>query len=248
MGKRYRDILSGSLLTLLLIIFSEMATGSDVIPASVDDPHYSKVGFFDIHVCNWPDRPLFFLALFSSYKYNDIAKVELFTPKGQSIGELDLEKFRLVQVKNKPDKKVFIKHFEIPAGAGDGWYYAHVTMKDGNKYAAEDFVVLREMQIATNEIPKNGAEDVALPEKLTWDPIPGAKYYKVYITDNWEDKSIFESELLIKPELILPKGTLAAGGYYSWRIHARDVNESVLLGDFNHGSLTNPMTFTVVSE
>ena len=28
------------------------------------DKHYSKAGFFDIHVCNWPNQPLFFMALF----------------------------------------------------------------------------------------------------------------------------------------------------------------------------------------
>ena len=204
--------------------------------------------FFDIHVCNWPDRSLFFLTLFSSYQHNDIAKVEVFTPKGQTIGELDFTEYRLIQKKGNPDKKVFMKNFEIPENAGDGWYSATVTMKNGTRYAAEDFVVLRKMQRPTNILPEDGAEDIALPRKLTWDPIPGAKFYRVFIKDNWEGVTILESELLSKPELILPEGKLSPGGFYSWRIHSRDVNENVLLGDFNHGSLTNPMTFTVSAD
>ena len=195
-----------------------------------------------------PIQMLFFLTLFSSYQHKDIAKVELFTPGDKSIGELDFTKFRLIRNKGKPLKKVFMKQFEIPQGAGDGWYYAHVTMKDGSKYRAEDYVVVREMERATNAQPKDGAEDVPLPKKLTWNPIPGAKHYQVFLRDNWEGKTILESKLLSKPELVLPKNLIQPGGYYSWKIHSRDVNENVLLGDFNHGSLTRYMTFTVASE
>jgi len=231
-----------------IVFFATVAIAGDIVPAPENDPHYTKVGFFDIHVCNWPDQPLFFLTLFSSYQYNDVAKVEVYAPKGQAIGELDLTKYRLIQKKGKPDKRAFISYLSIPEGAGDGWYTATVTMKNGSRYAAKDFVILHKMQRPTNIVPADGAEDIALPQKLTWDPIPGAKFYQVFIKDNWEGVTIFESELLSKPELVLPKGKLTAGGYYSWRIHARDVNENVLLGDFNHGSLTNPMTFTVSSD
>ena len=236
------------LLLWAIAISTQEVLASDIVPVPENNPHFTEVGFFDIHVCNWPERPLFFLILFSSYEFKNISKIEIFTPRGLPIGEMDLNKFQLKQKKGKPDKKVFINHFEIPQQAVDGWYSATVTMKNGKQYRAEDFVVLRKMQRASNIVPADGAENVKLPVKLTWDPIPGAKFYKVYIRDNWEDVSVFESELLTKPELVLSRGTLAAGGYYSWRIHARDENENVLLGDFNHGSLTSPMTFTVATD
>jgi len=234
--------------TLFLLLISATTTAfasNTIVPAPEDNPHYSTVGFFDIHVCNWTGRPLFFLTLFSSYQYNDIAKVEAFTPNRHLIGQLNLERYRVVQDKGKPEKRVFITNFDIPKDGGDGWYYAIITMKDGSRYKAKDFVIQHKMQQATNATPKDGSENIPLPKKLTWDPIPGAKYYKVFLIDNWEEATIYKSDLLTKPELILPKGILSPGGYYSWRIHARDVNENVLLGDFNHGSLTKPMTFTV---
>jgi len=225
-----------------------VSANDTVVPAPEENPHYAKVGFFDIHVCHWPDQPLFFLTLFSSYQYDAISKVEIYTPSGHHIGDLDLNRYRVINEKGKPEKRAFIKNFDIPETGGDGWYSAVVTMKDGQRYQAKDFVILHKMQFASNAVPKDGSEDIALPEKLTWDPIPGAKYYKVFIRDNWEEITVLESKLLTKPELLLPKGLLAPGGYYSWRIHARDVNENVLLGDFNHGSLTKPMTFTVTKD
>ena len=231
-----------------LLGFGEVVTAADIVFPPEGDPHYTQVGFFDIHVCNWPNQPLFFLGLFSTYDYDAVAKVELFTPDDRPIGELDLDKYRLISEKGKAEKRAFIKHFDIPKDARDGWYKAVATMKDGRRYAAEDFVVIRKMGRAQNQLPANGAENVPLPEQLSWDPIPGAKYYQVFIRDAWEDKLLYESSLLTEPRLVLPKGIVQVGGYYSWRIHARDVNENVLLGDFNHGSLTDAATFSVTAN
>ncbi len=228
--------------------FGEAGAESTIIPAQEADPHYTKVGFFDIHVCHWPNQPLFFLSLFSSYVFNDLAKVELFTPTKQRIGELDFDKFRLVKKPGKPEKRVFIKHFEIPEGADNGWYQAVITLHDGSRYAAEDYVVIRGMELAHDIQPADGAENVPLPKQLSWAPIPGAKFYQVFIQDVWEGKLVFESKLLAEPVLNLPTGIIQPSGYYSWKIHARDVNQNVLLGDFNHGSLTDPATFSVAAR
>ena len=46
--------------------------------------------------------------------------------------------------------------------------------------------------------------------------------------------------------LALPDDLLEYGGYYSWRVDARDVNEDVRLGDFNMGSLSAWQEFTIV--
>jgi hypothetical protein len=62
----------------------------------------------------------------------------------------------------------------------------------------------------------------------------------------WEDsKIIHTSKLLNKPEFEMPKNLLQPGGWYKWRVHGRDVNENVILGDFNHGSLSGEFSFTV---
>ncbi|MDH5546072.1 MAG: hypothetical protein OEZ43_10790 [Gammaproteobacteria bacterium] len=62
----------------------------------------------------------------------------------------------------------------------------------------------------------------------------------------WDgEKVIYTSQLLAQPSLTLPPGLLTPGGYYNWRIHARDRNEDVYYGDFNHGSLSEPFEFTV---
>ena len=85
-----------------------------------------------------------------------------------------------------------------------------------------------------------------VPEKLTWEPVPGAGFYQVFIRDLWNDsKLIHTSKLLTRPELELPPGLLQQGGYYSWIIHARDTNSHILLGDFNHGSLNKSATFLI---
>ena len=81
--------------------------------------------------------------------------------------------------------------------------------------------------------------------KLSWKAVPGAKHYMVFIKDTWEQRTIYTSKTLSKPELVLPKDLLKQHSDFTWRVHARDVNENVLLGDFNHGSLNLPITFSV---
>ena len=68
----------------------------------------------------------------------------------------------------------------------------------------------------------------------------------MFIRDQWnDDKLIYTSKLLTKAELQLPPGLIEDGGYYSWLVHARDINEDITLGDFNSGSLSAPVTFSV---
>lgn len=45
-----------------------------------DDPHYTPTGFFDVHVCNWPEKPRFLMALFSTQYFDEVAKVPVFAP------------------------------------------------------------------------------------------------------------------------------------------------------------------------
>lgn len=209
------------------------------------DPHYTKVGFFDVHYCEWNVRPDFFLVLFGTNQFMDIKSIEVFRPDGSVLGKMDLNRYRLVERKGKPIRRVFI--MDAPAGdnAQTGWYTTTVTMKDGSVHQGKDFVYIMKMGLARNISPPHKSENIAVPKRLSWDPVPGAKYYKVFIRDLWEDgKLIFDSGLLSKPYLELPAGLLGKGGWYEWDIHARDVNEHVLLGDFNHGSNVIGLQFT----
>jgi len=110
-------------------------------------------------------------------------------------------------------------------------------MKDGTIYKAKDFVYIISMGLAKNVVPADGSKNIAVPKRLSWDPVPGAKYYKVFVWDLWGDGApIFDSGLLQEPHVALPMGLIKWNGWYQWSVHARDVNEHVLLGDFNHGS------------
>ncbi len=51
----------GAGLALALLAGAAIARSAGVVPLQAD-PHRNEVGFFDMHVCNWPDQPLFFLA------------------------------------------------------------------------------------------------------------------------------------------------------------------------------------------
>lgn len=212
------------------------------------DPHYTSVGFFDIHVCNWPGRPLFFMALFSTTHFQDVLGVRILGPDGSPLGELDLEKYRYVLTDDKREKRVFIKQFEIPGNAADGWYTAEIRTRDAGRIEARDYVIIHSIEVASGANPPGGAENVPMPSALTWEAIPGAKHYQVFLRDEWEARVILSSDVLDKPKLDLPAGLLQAGGEYTWRIHARDVNGNALLGDFNHGSLTGKLRFSVADN
>jgi hypothetical protein len=235
----------GVLFLLLVSITVAPTNAQDTSSGPVADPHYNEVGFFDIHICNWPDRPLHIMALFSTTHFDDLDSVEISMPNQKPVGRLELNKFRLAQTKNKKEKRVFIRRFDMPTDASDGWYSAKITMKNGKTYIAKDYVVIHTMPWVTDINPPNGAENIPIPAELTWEPVSGAKYYQVFIRDLWKAKLIYSSKLLDKPHLKLPKDLIEPGGEYEWRIHAREGGENTLLGDFNHGSLTNAAFFSI---
>jgi hypothetical protein len=93
--------------------------------------------------------------------------------------------------------------------------------------------------------PPNGAEQIAIPAELTWSPVDQARWYQVFIRDTWnDDRLIYTSKLLREPALVLPPGLLQADGLYSWKVHARDINEDKQLGDFNKGSMSGVASFS----
>jgi hypothetical protein len=234
---------TGTLHAIVLILLCGLAP--DAL-SSNDDSHYTEAGFFDIHVCNWPDRPQFFMPLVSTARFNDVQSIEVLNPQGERLVELDLDRYRTIRRDKQPDKRVFIKQLDIPTVAPDGWYSARITLNSGEEFIARDYVIRHKLPQASGQIPAHEEEVMEIPEKLSWGPVPGANYYQVFIRDLWnDDQLIHTSKLLNRPEIELPPGLLKKGGYYSWIIHARDSNSHILLGDFNHGSLNKPVTFSV---
>lgn len=238
---------AGKLVLLLCMLSLPGPSAADTSSPLLHDPHSNEAGFFDIHVCNWPDRELFFMSLFSTPRYSEVEQIEVFFPNGSLLAQLDLTNYRTIHRKNKPDKRVFLNEIDVPPGAPDGWYSTRVTLNDGKRHIARDYVILSSLPQATGHVPAHEAELAQAPAQLSWDPIPGAGKYQVFIRDLWnEGKLIFSSKLLDVPLVQLSPGLLEAGGYYSWIVHARDLNEHIMLGDFNHGSLSPVVNFSVV--
>jgi hypothetical protein len=232
---------------MLSLLIASIAPISAEPAAKKGDPHYNEAGFFDIHVCHWPDRPIFFMPLFSTEHAEAVRNIEILTPENRPLLQLDLQRYRTIKHKGKPDKRAIINQIDVPKGATDGWYTARVKLHDGRELTARDYVVITRLAQAGGQQPPDGGM-VSLPAVLRWEPVPGASFYQVFIRDLWnDDRLIYTSKLLDRPELQLPPELLEPGGYYSWIIHARDTNEDVVLGDFNHGSLNRASTFSVIN-
>jgi hypothetical protein len=205
-----------------------------------NDPHHTAVGFFDMHVCHWPERPLFFKAVFSSTRFDELEEIRIFSPQNEPLAQFNLEQYRTVQRKGKPPKRVYLVDIPLPSPAHDGWYEARIRTRDGQLRIARDRVAIRRMPQAVEAVnPEPGSVQPAPPRELSWSPVRGARHYIVFIHDRWDgDRLIFESPQLTEPRLVLPAGLLQPGGVYQWRVNVRDRHEDVEYGDFNHGSLS----------
>ncbi len=234
-----------------ILVFLCLITLSISVNAQEDNskksPHYTTAGFFDIHVCNWPDRPTFFLSLFSTERFSEISRIEVFYPNNEKLTELDLERYRLVTEKAKPEKRVFMKQAPIPDNAPSGWYSTKITLQDGSYIRSKDYVQPTTLKKPGQLIPSNANNPVPMPDSLQWRAVDGAKYYQVFLRDMWDEgKIIFTSDLISTTKIRIPKGMLEPGGYYTWKVHARNVNGDARQGDFNHGSLSKIAEFTIV--
>ena len=226
-------------LTAILLLIMNMSAYGEMKQPLEQDPHRNELGFFDVHVCNWPDRPLFFKTLFSSTRFDEIRKMEIYLPDGGKLGELSLDDFMPIKKKGKPEKRVFLNDINVPGrGAGTGWYDIKVTTSDGKIHTAKDYVIMSPMQRVDYVTPADGSSGIPMPTALSWKPVAGAAYYQLFVREAFEDKRIVSSKLLSEPRYEFKPGTLEPGGSYTWSVHARDVNEQILLGDYNHGSLS----------
>lgn len=233
-------------ITFLAALLCALSVAAKAPVVENSDPHYTVIGFFDIHVCNWPDRPPFYMALFSTAQYQNIASVRIYFPNGKPAGELDMKRYRIITPPGKPEKHVFISQLPLSNEATDGWFRATIKTRDGREISAKDYVVHTLMPIVHETTPTTGQEVAHPPTELSWSPVTGATHYQITLRDEWDDRRvIFTSAFMTEAKVTLPSGLLQQGGRYTWVIHARDSNGSILLGDFNHGSLSAPQKFTV---
>ncbi len=236
--------LSSSVLFFYLSLASLSIRAADA-PLLKQDPHYTEIGFFDIHICNWPERPHFFKILFSTEKFDEIAEMEVFDPAGSPLAILDKSRFLKLHRKDKPEKRVFIVDLDLPDSAKTGWYTIKVKTIDGRQYSASDFVPLTRLGRVTGMSPSSETEAISLPVTLRWKKLPGAGFYKVFVRDEWTGEIVYQSKLISNNEHEVPAGKLQPEGYYSWVVHARDLNEHILLGDFHMGSRSKKAYFSL---
>ena len=210
-----------------------------------NDPHYNQMGFFDIHICNWPERPNYFKILFSSEQYQQIESMSVYTPDKQLLANLDRTKFRTLKRKNKADKRVYLLDLDVPELASTGWYKIDIRTKNGNVFQAKDYVIMSRLEKVSDMQPSDENSEVNLPVTLKWKPVAGSQYYQVYVRDAWTEKLVFRSKLTDSPEVEIPEHKLQPGGDYYWTVHSRDTNEHILLGDFHMGSMSTKAFFSI---
>jgi len=177
--------------------------------------------------------------------YNQLGELSVYNPDGSLLVTLDKTRFMTLERKDQPTKRVFMADIDLPPDAATGWYTIKVGTTDGRELTARDFVVMSRLDRVRITRPPDGAEDIAMPKHLSWEGVPGAGHYQVYLRDAWTNELLLRSKLLDSPEVALPDGKLEPGGFYYWTIHARDVNEHILLGDFHMGSMSEKHYFSV---
>lgn len=232
----------------LSIQFSTGVQSEELVPPDKLDFHKTELGIWDIHVCNWPDRPPFYLSTFITEKFDEIDNIEVFDPAGKNVGSLDLEKFLTVKREEKPDLRIYVTQLPMAEGEPSGIFSAQITTANNKRLLANDYLVMAVMDRISVVSPVNGAE-VSIPWELSWTPPKGAQYHRVWIKDMWNDgKQIFDSGYFQGSAVEIAEGLLEPGGLYQWRIHSRDTQDHILLGRFNHGSLTDWMEFSISED
>lgn len=229
--RRRALIFSGSLLAACAAIAAKDS------PDRFIDPHYTRAGYFDMHVCHWPDRPLFFTALFSTTRSDDLGSIDVFRADGKRLGALDLSYSEPV-LGADGTARAFKAHFEVERDAPNGWYYAQVTLKDGRKFTARDYVSVQAMPWVELKTQLHNGE-LASNDVISWTQLPQPAFYRVVVIDLIQNKKmIYKSDLLTESHFRLPPGIVKSDGLYMLRVHARNRTREAKWGDFNHGSMT----------
>lgn len=240
-------------IVLLSIATSAMLIGcagmdTDNTVADGRDPHETPAGYFDLHICNWPDRPPFVVALFVAADSSDLRRVEVLRPDGRPLGEVNLTNYERRIDENGREQRAYKTFLPLPKDATAGWYSARVSLRDGRAQQARDYLQVHILPQAKIVQPANGQDNLRGNAELRWQPVPGATHYRVFIKDAWAGQQIFKSDLLTQPRLRVPPGVLQPNGSYAWRVHARSGGPEATWGEFNHGSLNSEATFALAGK
>ena len=220
---------------------------TDVEPGR--DPHETAAGYFDLHICNWPDRPPFVVALFATADPAKVRRIEVLRPDGRLLGEVRLTTFERRIDEHGHERRAYKTFLPLPKDAPAGWYRARVTLRDGSVLQARDFLQVQILPQAQIVQPANGQDNLARVAELRWRPVPGASHYRVFIKDAWAGEQVYKSDLLTEPRLRLPPGVLQPNGSYVWRVHARSgASDETKWGEFNHGSLNTEASFALAGS
>ncbi len=218
------------------------------------DWHKDELGFFDIHYCNWPDRTPFLMLVYATHHYNNLDSIKVLTPEDSELGEINQNTYRYlaaktVNGKNIADKKVFITQIPFTKNLTKGTFKAVVTTHSGQIHQYKDEVNV-DYIIASAKInyPVDKATEITLTPTLKWQPVDQAKYYQIFIKDNWTGEKVYASKTLNQTQFTLPKEILKKDGWYAWKVHAKDMDETIQYGDFNAGSLSETITFTTIAD
>lgn len=217
--------------------------------AAGHDPHETAAGYFDLHICNWPDRPPFVVALFATADSANVRRIDVLRPDGRVLGEMRLTTFETRIDEHGQERRAYKTFLPLPKDAPAGWYRARVTLRDGSVLQARDFLQVQILPQAQVVQPANGQDNLPRVSELRWRPVPGASHYRVFIKDAWAGEQIFKSDLLTESRLRLPPGVLKPSGSYVWRVHARSAGvgagDETKWGEFNHGSLNTEASFAL---
>ncbi len=237
--------------SILFTLFSQQAFSNN---QASKDLHKDALGFFDIHYCNWPDRKPFLMLVYATHNYKNIDSIKVFTPEDTELVVIKKNTYRYlpsrtVKGKKIPDKKVFITQIPVTDNFTNGAYTAITTTVNGQKHQYNDEVNMDYIVASARmNVPIDKATDISLTPTLKWEPVANAKHYQIFVKDNWTGKNVYTSKTLNQTQFTLPKEILKTDGWYAWKVHAKDMDETIKYGDFNAGSLSETLTFTTILE
>lgn len=192
------------------------------------------------------------MLLYATHHYQEIEDLTIFKPNGEVLTHIDKSKYRylptaIVDGKTIPDKKVFINQIPVTNQDEDGVYSAVIATMNGLKHHYHDLVETEQLiALPTLSSPSHQSADISLTPTLKWGQVKGAKLYQVFIKDNWTGKTVLTSKMLSETNFTVPNDLLKSGGWYAWKVHARDMDETKIYGDFNAGSISRTALFSTI--
>ncbi|MFA5904019.1 MAG: carboxypeptidase-like regulatory domain-containing protein, partial [Desulfobacula sp.] len=153
----------------------------------------------------------------------NIKKVEVTYPDG-------ITKKELVFDSSINTSKAYYLGYEDFSNAGAipaGEYTFRVIDADGNVSAViPDILTVNPIPIPENLSPVSGGNVFSTSPEMTWNPVPGASFYRVKIYKGY-DRRIYNSPRLPVNSFTVPPGILQQGQEYSYRVDAYRIEDGI---------------------